>query len=169
MYDKINRTKEQRTTGFKITVVVVLAVLILCGSLLAWGVSYRNRYWDFVSHISDSTVYAYSHHSMHARVNGDGVWVRGENVQSLYNHITVCGMGRTGAAPKGEPEIFIEYGDGGILKVYPAEREGFSAYLLYENGDYSYGYSTSGITVETIVVNYLSLENNVIWSKPIGE
>lgn len=171
MYDKIKRNRHERTTGFKAAVTTALAVLVFVSALLIWGISYKRQYWDYVSHLSNSTVYAYSHHSMHADVQGDLVWVRGENVQSLYSYITASGSGRPAKAPELEPSIRIEYGDGAMLRLYPSDHEKFSVYILYEDAQegYSYGYLASGMTVETFAVNYLSLAENVLWTAPIPD
>lgn len=171
MYDQIKKQKQERTTGFKVAVCLALAVLVFIGGLLIWGISYKRQYWNFVSHLSSSTVYAYNHHSMHADVKGDLVWVRGENAQNIYNYITVSGPGRTAKVPEASPSIRIEYGDGAMLKIYPSNHEKFSVYLLYEDAQegYSYGYLASGMTAETFAVNYLSLEENVLWTQEIPD
>lgn len=170
MYDKIRPAKQGHSAGFRVAVTLVVLVLLVGTAVFAWGVHYRLRYREFVSHLSNSNVYAYENRSLHADVDGTLVWAKSDNVQGLYNYILLNGSGRTCGVPEGDPVIYIEYGDGGTLKIYEAEQEGFYAYLLYEHTDgFRYGYASSKLTVDTFRVTYLSLKDNAPWAYPLRD
>lgn len=171
MYDLVRKKqKKQRTPAVKITLGVSVVFLILVTVVLLWGVRFQLRYREFVSHLSNSTVYAQENLGFHANVEGDQVWVKTNNVKDLFNYILFSGTGRTGDAPQQPADIIIDYGDGGMLRLYEIEDGRFRIFLLYTHEDgFSYGYASSKMTVDTCRVNFLSLGENRPSNKIIAE
>ena len=92
------------------------------------------------------------------------VWVRGENVYHLYNYILVNGEGRViRKLPETAPGIDLDFGDGGNLKVWDNETGG--AILCYTDDAGQYAYVTKAASMETMQINFLSLSENVAWTK----
>ena len=66
MYEKLRaKPREKKEWALRVLLPVTAALLIVCLIGTAWAVSYHLRYRDFVSRLSDSVTYAYSHHSLH--------------------------------------------------------------------------------------------------------
>ena len=162
MYDLV-KTKRNRqwTPAVKLTLGISLVFLLLVTAVFCWGVRFQLRYREYVSHLSNSTVYAQENLGFHANVEGDQVWVKTNNVKDLFNYILFSGTGRTGEAPQQPADIIIDYGDGGMLRIYEIEESRFQIFLYYTHSDgFSYGYASSKMTVDTCRVNFLSLSEN---------
>ncbi len=169
MYDKILPQKKRSGGGLKAALPLVFVFLALGAGLFIWGVRYEIQHRQFVSHLSNSNVYAYENRSLHADVRGTLVWAKRDNIQNLYNYILFSGSGRTCQPPEYDPEILVEYGDGSLLKIYEPEQEGFRTYLLYTHPDgFTYGYASKSMSVDTFAVTYLSLSDNAPWHQPVG-
>lgn len=171
MYDLVKKKqKKQWTPTVKITLGVSVVFLLLVTAVLLWSVRFQLRYREYVSHLSGSTVYAQENLGFHANVEGDQVWVKTNNVKDLYNYILFSGTGRTGEAPEKPADIIIDYGDGGMLRLYEMEEGRFRVFLLYTHSDgFSYGYASSKMTVDTCRVNFLSLKENRPSNKTVTE
>lgn len=168
MYDLINKQKKERSAAMKAALILTVLFLLAVSAIFVWAVRYELRYRAFVSHLSDSNVYAYENRSFHADVEGTLIWAKSDNVQDMYNYILFSGKGRTEAPPEGEPAIVVEYGDGGFLSIYRLNEGRFRVHLFYEHRDgFSYSYSSSKMTVETFAVNFLALKDNAPWPDPI--
>lgn len=164
MYEQVD-AKHRDKKGWTIRVLGTLAgvVLVLGIVILSWAVRYHVQYRDFVSRLSNSVTYAYSHHSLHGDAGGKQmVLVKGENVYALYNYILVNGEGRVlRTLPETEPGIDLEFGDGSNLKVWDNESGG--AVLCYTDDAGQYAFAAKSASMETMQVNFLSLAENVAW------
>ncbi len=171
MYDLVTKKqKKQWTPSLKVAFGVTLAFLLLALTVLLWSVRFQLRYREYVSHLSNSTVYAQENLGFHANVRGDQVWVKTNNVKDLFNYILFSGTGRTGEAPEQPADIIIDYGDGGMLRIYEIEEGRFRVFLRYTHEDgFSYGYASSKMTVDTCAVNFLSLKENRPSNKTVTE
>lgn len=164
MYQSVRKkAKRERRWSLKVSGAVAVGLVLVVVLTVLWAVRYELNYREYISYLSNSEVYAEGHHALKADVQGDRVWVKGSNTGKLYSYILVGGKGRVGKAPEGKPEIYMEFGDGGTMKIWKTEGK-FRSFVLYQYMDgYSYGYYSKDISVETVAVNYLALEKNVVW------
>lgn len=170
MYDMVKKQKKAWSPAVKITLGCAAVFLLAVTLLLLWSVRFQLRYREYVSHLSNSTVYAQENLGFHANVKGEQVWVKTNNVKDLFNYILFSGTGRTGNAPEQPADVIIDYGDGGMLRLYEIEEGRFRIFLLYTHEDgFSYGYASSSMTVDTCAVNFLSLKENRPSSQIISE
>ena len=164
MYEQVE-TKRMGKKGWllRILLPIALTVMLIASIVLIWAVQYHVHYRDFVSRLSNSVTYAYSHHSLHGDAGGQQmVLVKGENVYALYNYILVNGEGRVlRTLPETEPGIDLEFGDGSNLKVWDNESGG--AVLCYTDDAGQYAFAAKSASMETMQVNFLSLAENVAW------
>ena len=127
MYEQLSADKKGKR-GWMIRILLTLAgiVLVFGVVILSWAVRYHVQYRDFVSRLSNSVTYAYSHHSLHGDAGDETpVWVKGENVYQLYNYILVNGEGKViRKLPETTPGIDLDFGDGSSLKVWDDESGG---------------------------------------------
>ena len=166
MYEQVG-AKQKRKKGWMIRILLTLAGLLLVFGvvILSWAVRYHMQYRDFVSRLSNSVTYAYSHHSLHGDVGeAQQVWVKGENVYQLYNYILVNGEGKViRERPETEPGIDLDFGDGSNLKAWDSESGG--AILCYTDDAGQYAFVAKAASMETMQVNFLSLSNNIAWKE----
>ena len=164
MYEQVD-TKPRDKKGWLLRVLlpVAVAVMLVGSVVLAWAVRYHVQYRDFVSRLSDSVTYAYSHHTLHGDTGeAQPVWVKGENVYHLYNYIVVSGEGKViRKLPETEPGIDLDFGDGSNLKAWDNESGG--AILCYTDAAGQYAFAAKSTSVETMQVNFLSLSDNIAW------
>lgn len=176
LYTNVTKVKPNRSgKSLKIALVLAILLLVVSAGLILWGVRYHRVYQGYVSELSTSTTYAYSHHSLHGQVAGakTPVWVSGENVYKLYNYIVLSGSGREKSTlPEGDPAISLDYGDGSSLTIWEVPAEGYgvskenSLFLSFQRDNgYRYAYTTNKMSLSTLTVNFLSLEENVPWAK----
>lgn len=167
MYEKLRaKPREKKEWALRVLLPVTAALLIVCLIGTTWAVSYHLRYRDFVSRLSDSVTYAYSHHSLHGDAGEEQpVWVKGEHVYQLYNYILVSGEGKVlRTLPDEAPGIDLDFGDGSRLRVWDSEAAG--AILCYTDAAGQYAFAAKAASMETMQVNMLSLSGNIAW---IGE
>lgn len=166
MYEQVE-TKRSDKKGWLLRVLLPIAVaVLLIGSIvLIWAVQYHVQYRDFVSRLSDSVTYAYSHHTLHGDAGeAQPVWVKGETVYHLYNYIVVSGEGKViRKLPETEPGIDLDFGDGSNLKAWDSESGG--AILCYTDDAGQYAFVAKSVSVETMQVNFLSLSDNIAWKE----
>ena len=85
MYEQVE-TKRMGKKGWLLRVLlpIAVAVMLISSIVLIWAVQYHVQYRNFVSRLSDSVTYAYSHHTLHGDAGeAQPVWVKGENVYHL--------------------------------------------------------------------------------------
>ena len=164
MYEQVAANRSDKK-GWLLRVLLPIAVAVmLIGSIvLIWAVQYHVQYRDFVSRLSDSVTYAYSHHTLHGDAGeAQPVWVKGENVYHLYNYIVVSGEGKViRTLPETEPGIDLDFGNGSNLKAWDNESGG--AILCYTDDAGQYAFVAKSASVETMQVNFLSLSDNIAW------
>lgn len=166
MYEQLQADpKSRRPKTLRILLCAVILVGVVVTAAVAWAATYHVRYRDFISRLSDSVTYAYSHHSLHGNAGeAEPVWVRGENVYRLYNYVMVSGEGKVlHQLPESEPLIDMDFGDGSTLRVWDTSPGG--ATLCYEDQKGQYAYVSKAMSAETIQVNFLSLSGNVAWKE----
>ena len=166
MYEQVE-TKRSDKKGWLLRALlpIAVAVMVIGSVVLIWTVQYHVQYRDFVSRLSDSVTYAYSHHTLHGDTGeAQPVWVKGENVYHLYNYIVVSGEGKViRKLPETEPGIDLDFGDGSNLKAWDNESGG--AILYYTDAAGQYAFVAKSASVETMQVNFLSLSDNIAWKE----
>lgn len=144
MYEKVSRPAERpkRRRGTAVFVLLAAAVLaLILWVLSAYGIlSVRPRFYQFVSAISDSTVYAYENGTLRSEMDGQSARVSGDNTYSLYHALSVMTPTRVlSAAPDGPADLILDYGDGSVLSLWrmtgndQSQSRGID--LLFETGD----------------------------------
>lgn len=128
MYNKVSRPAERpkRRRGAAVFIALAAAVVLIAVWILsAYGIlSVRRQFYQFVSAISDSTVYAYENDSLRAEMDGQSIRVTGGNNYSLYHAISVMEPdGRLLHVPEGEADIVLDYGDGAVLRLWKVKGE----------------------------------------------
>ena len=166
MYEQVE-TKRMGKKGWLLRVLlpIAVAVMLISSIVLIWAVQYHVQYRNFVSRLSDSVTYAYSHHTLHGDAGeAQPVWVKGENVYHLYNYIVVSREGKViRKLPVTEPGIDLDFGDGSNLKAWDSESG--SAILCYTDDAGQYAFVAKSVSMETMQVNFLSLSNNIAWKE----
>ena len=88
MYEKVSRPERRPRRGRGIALGIALAAAVLAIGvwlLSVFGVlSVRPKFYQFVSALSDSTIYAYDNHTLRAEGNGQSVRVSGDNAYAIY-------------------------------------------------------------------------------------
>ncbi len=166
MYEQVDtKTRDKKGLPLCILLPIAVAVILIGTVVLAWAVQYHVQYRDFVSRLSNSVTYAYSHHTLHGAAGEEQpVWVKGENVYRLYNYILVGGEGKViRKLPETEPGIALEFGDGSSIKVWDCETGG--AILCYRDDAGQYAFAAKSASMETMQINVLSLSGNIAWIK----
>lgn len=166
MYEQVDtKTRGKKGVLLRILLPATVVVLLISTAILLWAVRYHVQYRDFVSRLSNSVTYAYSHHSLRGDAGEEQpVWVKGENVYQLYNYILVNGEGRViRKLPETTPGIDLDFGDGSNLKVWDNETGG--ATLCYTDDAGQYAFVTKAASMETMQINFLSLSENIAWTK----
>ena len=164
MYEQLSeKRKDKKGWMIRVLLPLAVAVMLIGAACLIWAVQYHMQYRDFVSRLSNSVTYAYSHHTLHGDAGEDQpVWVKGENVYQLYNYILVGGEGKViRKLPETEPGIALEFGDGSSLKVWDCETGG--AILCYRDDAGQYAFAAKSASMETMQINFLSLSGNIAW------
>ncbi len=166
MYEQVD-TKPRDKKGWLLRVLlpIAVAVMLISSVVLVWAVQYHVQYRDFVSRLSDSVTYAYSHHTLHGEAGeAQPVWVKVENVYHLYNYILVNGEGKViRKLPETIPGIDLDFGDGSNLKVWDNETGG--AILCYTDDAGQYAFVAKAASMETMQINFLSLAENIAWTR----
>ena len=173
MYKQVRSRKRagrNAPLGIAVAACVLIFAVVLGGFL--WGLHYQMCYRQFVGDLSNSTVYAYERQSLQAQVDGELLRVSGENMYGIYRYIISAGAGRvTRTLPEAEG-VLLDYGDGSTLELWDVDSEGYapvrerSLLLCYTDTQGSaYIYATDKLTLETIMVRYLSSRDNEPWTE----
>lgn len=166
MYDKVQKkARPERRWSLRVTTTISLILIGIVVILVLWAVRYQLNYREFVYRFSGSNMYAAENLCFHADVQGETIRGKRDNVEKFYSYIVVNGIGRVGKTPEGEPDITIDFGDGGTMEIWETDNGRFKCYVLYEHTDgFSYGYYSSQMTVGTMAVNFLSRRDNAPWN-----
>lgn len=82
-------------------------------------VGVRPKFYQFVSALSDSTIYAYDNHTLRAEGNGQSVRVSGDNAYAIYRGMSAWSpTGLPRRLPAGEADLALDYGEGTCLQVW---------------------------------------------------
>lgn len=165
MYDKINKNKiRKKDTKFTLIVIfIIMIALIIIGSF-AWSFGFRYRYSHFLSKFSECTSYASKEESLIAEMDGKLLRVTNDNMQGIFNYITINGYGKENKELPEEEPIVLDYGNGAVIKLWSIPPDKYSQssglFIQYEDtyGD-SYSYINYKMTLETIITRYLLYDN----------
>lgn len=165
MYDKIKENKiEKKDTKFIGIIIVVIMVSFFVIGMFAWSFGYRYRFSHFLEKFSECTSYAGKEDSLIAEMDGKRLKVTNDNMQGIFNYITLNGPGKeTNKIPEEEP-IALDYGNGAVIKIWnvPPDKysQGNGLFLQYEDMDgNSYSYINYKTNLETIITRYLLYGN----------
>ena len=66
MYEQVAANhSDKKGWMLRVLLPITVAVMLIGSIVLIWAVQYHVQYRDFVSRLSDSVTYAYSHHTLH--------------------------------------------------------------------------------------------------------
>lgn len=169
MYDVVQRKEKQEGRwSLKVAGIVAACAIVAMAGLVLWAMKYQLNYREFISHFSSSKVYAVENFCFYGEVEGAGFQGKRKTPDRLYTYIALGGIGRVGKAPEGEPEIRLDFGDGGNMFIWNVEEGKQHCYILYQHEDgFSYGYYTSKVSVSTLKVSYLPISKNIPWEGSI--
>ena len=127
MYERVrvchrSRPRESLLAGGVLLCAVIFAVVAAMAVYSCW---YQLRFRQFLSDLSDSTVYAYQNDSLHMEADGRTVRVEGEPIYALYQAVAEDGPGRLVEPPAWMPDAVLTYGDGSSLELWGIELEGY--------------------------------------------
>lgn len=141
--------KRKRDINLVILVAVPVVLIAVMISLCVRFSAFYPAYWRYVGKLSDSTYYAYQNGTLKARIDGETVQVDKRKAYDIYNYLTIDGIGyHKKKIPSADCDLSVDYGNGGTLSVweindtnnYGYDTKKWVSFILYENGDYSYGY-----------------------------
>lgn len=123
MYEKVSRPERRPRPGAGDSLGIALAAAVLAIGvwlLSVFGVlSVRPKFYQFVSALSDSTIYAYDNHTLRAEGNGQSVRVSGDNAYAIYRGMSAWSpTGLPRRLPAGEADLALDYGEGTCLQVW---------------------------------------------------
>ena len=110
--------RSKRDIGIWLAVLGCVLILVLCIVPIAWGCWYQLRFREFVSALSDSTVYAYENDCLTLETGGQSLSLDGEAGYGLYRRLCDAGPGRLGSVPQEEPAAVIDYGNGAVMRFW---------------------------------------------------
>lgn len=104
-----------------ILVVVALIAFFVCST--AYFMWYQTHFRDFISALSDSTVYAYQNDCLTARQDGQEFSLEREKGYQIYNLLTKNNGKLYRRTPDEPAALTLDYGDGAVLELWPVELE----------------------------------------------
>ena len=163
----------RRRPGFVILLVCIGAAVAAVAVSAVWFGGARPRFYKFVGGLSNATIYAYEHDSLHASVQGRELRVSGENAYGIYNYLSALGPDtEKRSEPKIQADVLLDYGDGSLLRVwevYLGNDNGFERYgtlFSFQGSDGSrYIYRSSRIRLGNILTRFLGDEGNEPWAE----
>ena len=124
MYENVRKAKPKsnRTLWIMIgAVALVMAVVLL---ILLWPFEYMDRFQEFVSDLSNSTVASYgSPAGLWAQTEEGRVRIIGDNIHLVYFILANAGAGQLCSVPDTEPEAVLEYADGARMELWNVKLE----------------------------------------------
>lgn len=150
MYQQLrSQPGHRKDRGLWLALAICLLVLLLAAAPILWSGWYQLRYRDFISDLSNSTVYAYEHEGLVAELDGEPVRILPETVYTIYGEIISAGPGRLGKAPEEAPAAVLDYGDGSRMEFWsvklknPSNGREYGLFLRYTNqGGQTYAFDT---------------------------
>lgn len=170
LYEKVarpaERPKRRKNSMWMFLLLAAAVVVIVIWVLSVYGtLSLRPRFYDFVSALSNSTVYAYENGSLRSEADGETARVTSDNAYAFYNALTVFSPSQLLRKPPSAPaDLILDYGDGSRLQLWQMEEsQGYGFHLSYENaaGDRFLFTFKSGNLYP--LKQYVSLVNNGPW------
>lgn len=166
LYAKVKRDnrkhRDMRLWGM-IALAVCLAVVAI--AFTVWFMGYHGRFTDFVSKLSASTTYAYKNDCLIAKVKGKTYKVSEENMYGIFSYLSLNKSGRESRkVPEGEC-VELDYGNKTMLKLWDLPDEDGRHYLFVQYTDIEgkiYSYISYKTTLDTVVVRYLTYDNEEI-------
>ena len=150
MYQQLrSQPGHRKDRGLWLALAICLLVLLLAAAPIPWSCWHQLRYRDFISDLSNSTVYAYEHEGLVAELDGEPVRILPETVYTIYGEIISAGPGRLGKAPEEAPAAVLDYGDGSRMEFWsvklktPSNGREYGLFLRYTNqGGQTYAFDT---------------------------
>lgn len=156
MYEKVRPKRPEKKRSTRLWVCLVLAVLLLVAVIIpiTWASWYQQRYYSFISDLSDSTVYAYRHVSLRATWLGRPAVVTATGTYGPYRVLSGVGKGKPAAPPNRDPDVHLDFGDGSTLSFWqigdedanPNDSEGLLVHYVNQLGD-TFTYTTEKATL----------------------
>lgn len=149
-----------------LTIPAVIIVIVMVCSFIVIG-KLGQDYREYKKHLTDSIVYAVDHRSASAEGEGVAHFILEENLNRMWNYITLRDMGRRKTKmPDAPAEYAMDFGDGSRIMFWgvPPEKKGGVGSLMvaYEKtGGYRYVYESPDMQIEAIG-KYLSAD----WNAP---
>ena len=139
--------------------ILLCAVLFaVVAAMVIWSCWYQLRFQQFVSDLSDSTVYAYQNGGLQMEAAGKQVQIEGDLVYEVYQAVAFDGAGRLAERPERAPDAVLTYGDGSLLELWDMELEGYQSdtaegvLLRYvDQSGVSYCYDTDGLRLDVLI------------------
>lgn len=130
MYESVRAGRRARPkAGLLAAVLACVAVLAAGTSLIVYSCWYQLRFRQFLSDLSNSTVYAYRNDGLQLTVEGRTVRVEGDPVYAAFQAVADNEMGRMTGPPEREPDAVMTYGDGASLELWDVMLEGYETAL----------------------------------------
>lgn len=149
-----------------LTIPVVAIIIVMVCSFIVIG-KLGQDYREYKGYLTDSIVYAVDHRSASAEGEGVANFILEENLNRIWNYITIRDMGkRKSEMPGAQAEYALDFGDGSRIMFWgvPPEKKGKVGSLIvaYEKtGGYLYIYESPDMQIDAIQ-KYLSAD----WNAP---
>lgn len=148
-------SKQKRDWKWPAALLVTVALTLPVLAAFAYAPYYQRQYWDYVGHLSDSTVYAYRNDGLRVIAGEESLTAEGDAVYALYNAVWAAGKGRPQRkTPQRAPDVKFSFGDGSFLSAWGVpvknsrlDREDGVLILFTGKGGYSYCYDTDMLSI----------------------
>ena len=163
LYKDVRKHAKARPPRRRLFVIVgsAVAFLLLMAGLITYTATAPKRFTGFISELSRSTLFAYRKSTLCA-VYPDGTTldITGTNDYELYQYLSLYGMtGEKLLPPSEEPDLVLEYGDGGVLSLWSSGEKGMC--VRFARPGYRYVYVCSDLSLPYLTHGYLSPERNL--------
>lgn len=166
MYDKVSKNrKAKKDTKFTMAIIIVIIISLIFIFFYVWYFGFRYRFSKFLQNFADCTAYAREEESLTIEMDGKLYRVSEDNMQGIFNYITLNGSGKESKDVPDKKPITLDYGNGAVMKFWSVPPDKYSVgsglFIQYEDTDgNSYSYISYKMNLDTIVTRYL-LYNNV--------
>jgi len=116
--------KQRKTDRSVLKILLVAAVVLLpIVALIASGLLHQHNYRTFLYALSDATVYCSEHDSLRASQEEGDARITEENAYALYFLFTKKQAKPRYEAPREEPGLVLDYGNGAVLECWSHKME----------------------------------------------
>ena len=161
MYELLRKPEEKHKKSSRLWFCLVLAVLMLVSVIIPmiWSVWFRHQFYDFVSDLSNSTLYAYRHVSLNLTWQGQHKVITNSGFYGPYRVLSAAGVGKAvSRPPDSPPDVLLEYGDGSSLSLWQTDlnpqqdlerTEGLLVHYVDPAGE-AFTYRTGTVTLDIL-------------------